>query len=248
MSKFNATIPIDKETWNEFKAICESRGTNASTEIRAFIQLTLDRDNHQLTDNPPEATRAVTDEVISQLTNYFDHRYDLLEKKFKSICYRITQLEGNGQDTDATRIEVKKLQLGNDKENQIAGAENEKQSVKRDSQNGNNSLDDRLNNQLDTTNNILSESSRKSEKFTEIKSIATNEDVKPSVDIVRDNNPNNLVDTQKGIGDTQLKLVADLKVSPKTINSWKKGRRKTPEHIGNYWFTDGKLWYRKLDN
>lgn len=89
-NKYKATINIDRELWDKFRAKCDGLDTTASEEVRRFISLfvleeeTKEFDTYEY-DEFPNSLKKTYDSLEGKLSLSFDQRFERIDKKLEAM-------------------------------------------------------------------------------------------------------------------------------------------------------------------
>lgn len=90
MKNYKATINIDREIWDKFKAKCTERNTTASEEIRRFINLfVLEEETEEFDcyryEDYPNTLKLAYDKIQGEILAYHDNRLDRIEARIDGL-------------------------------------------------------------------------------------------------------------------------------------------------------------------
>lgn len=89
MSKYKATINIERELWDKFRDYCASKNVTATSEITAFIKTALLQDGFDIESNTQfNESPALLKELLFQVTQ---HAEDYCKKEFNKIGKNLEQ-------------------------------------------------------------------------------------------------------------------------------------------------------------
>ena len=93
MSKYKATINIDRDVWDKFRAKCDRENTTATAEITAFIKVfCLDREKEWADwDEMPKSVSSMKEDIVWEVLR-------LVEEKFDQGQYKLERRTNNKTD------------------------------------------------------------------------------------------------------------------------------------------------------